>query len=323
MEVPLTHASTGIYRGLQRLSVLLAGATFCLIALGGLVNSTGSGLSVPDWPTTYGRHLFLYPPSEWRGGILYEHSHRLVATGVGFLAFVHVLWTWLGVREERYRWLRWVSLVAFLLVVLQGILGGLTVLLRLPTAVSASHAMVAQTFFATTLLLVLGFRPQWYEVPLLAEERLQRLVRGAAVVWGMTLLQIFFGALTRHTYSALAIPDFPLVFGGVIPPSSAWNGQVLVHYVHRVLGFVLAVLVVWQGWRVLRIGVAELRVWAVAGIVLVVLQILLGGWLVWSYRAVVPTTLHVVGGTALWAVNTVVFLQLWRWQWLSKQAASL
>jgi len=318
-ELSLAAASAGPGRGLQRLSLALVLLTFFLIGLGGLVNSTGSGLSVPDWPTTYGRHLFLYPPSQWRGGILYEHTHRLVAALVGFLAFGSVLWSWLGLRQKPYLWLRTVALVAFLLVVLQGILGGLTVLLRLPTAVSASHAMVAQLFFACTLLMNLGMRPTWYALPeALESARLRRWALRAAIVWGVTVVQLFLGALTRHTYSALAIPDFPLAFGGIFPPAELLNGQVLVHYLHRLVGFLLAVLMLWQGWQLWRYRAPFVWAWAVGGMVLVLVQIVVGGWLVWSFRAVFPTTLHVVMGTAVWGINTVVFFQLWRWRWQSQ-----
>ncbi len=302
-------------KGFLRLTLLLPLAVFLLIGLGGLVNSTGSGLSVPDWPTTYGRHLFLYPLSEWKGGILYEHSHRLLAAVVGFLTFAAVLWSWLGITHPRYRWLRWGAAVAFLLVVLQGILGGLTVLLRLPTAVSVSHAMLAQSFFAVTLLLALGARPGWYEAPAVGSLAvLERASRIATIVWVMTFVQILAGALTRHTYSALAIPDFPLVFGGLFP--SVLNDQVLLHYVHRVVGFALVAAVLWQAVVLWKLPV--LRGWIVGSLVLVLLQILLGGWIVWSFRAVVPTTLHGIGGTALWAVQCIMAFQLWRWRRLQR-----
>ncbi len=319
-ESPTTPASLG--RGLHLLSRALALGTFILIGLGGLVNSTGSGLSVPDWPTTYGYHLFLYPISEWRGGIVYEHTHRLVAAFVGFLSFAHVLWSWLMLRQEAYQWIRSVSLAAFLLVVLQGILGGLTVLFQLPTAISASHAMVAQTFFALTLWLAVGTRPEWYSTPALPQSQLLSRVRLAAAVAALTFLQIFFGALTRHTYSALAIPDFPLVFGGVFPPGTALNEKVLFHYVHRLMGFVLAGLMLWQGWSLWRSSLAPLRWWGVAGALAVLVQVFVGGWLVWSLRAVVPTTAHGIIGTAVWAINVVIFLHLWRWHQLKQSVCS-
>ncbi len=319
-ELPASILAAGAglsARGIRRLSLMLALTTFVLIGLGCIVNSTGSGLSVPDWPTTYGRHLFLYPPSEWRGGILYEHTHRLVAALVGLLAFVHVLWSWLALRDERFRWFRQVSLVSFLLVILQGVLGGMTVLFRLPTAISTSHAMVAQSFFAITLLLALGTQRTWYVVPDIAPAVRARILRLSAAVWLVTFVQIFFGALTRHTYSALAIPDFPLVFGGLFPPAEFLSSHVLVHYLHRVAGFALAGLMVWQGLQLRRIPL--LGPWGHAGMLIVLGQLLLGGWVVWSFRAAVPAALHGIVGTGIWAINTVIFFQAWRWQWLARQ----
>ena len=108
-----------------------------------MVTSTGSGLSVPDWPTTYGSNMFTFPLSKWVGGIRYEHSHRLIASAVGFLTIILAGWTW---RVEPRRWVRWLAVACLGAVVLQGLLGGLTVLLRLPPAVSIGHAGLAQIF---------------------------------------------------------------------------------------------------------------------------------------------------------------------------------
>ena len=102
-----------------------------LVLAGSLVTSTGSGLSVPDWPTTYGWNMFSFPPSKWVGGILYEHGHRLIASTVGFLTIV--LAAWLGSREPR-RWMKWLGAAALGAVIAQGVLGGLTVLFFLPAA---------------------------------------------------------------------------------------------------------------------------------------------------------------------------------------------
>src|SRR5947209_8632207 len=99
--------------------------TVLLIAAGGMVTSTESGLSVPDWPTTYGWNMFTFPLSKWVGGIFYEHGHRLVASFVGFLTVILAIWTWL---KEKRRWVRWLSASALAAVILQGVLGGLTVL---------------------------------------------------------------------------------------------------------------------------------------------------------------------------------------------------
>src|SRR5437588_9464604 len=111
-------------RWLHRFAVVTAIASLLLICLGGLVTSKEVGLSVPDWPTTYGQNMFAFPYSKWVGGIFYEHSHRLIASSVGFLTIGLAIW--LALREPR-RWVRRVGWLALLAVIAQGVLGGLTV----------------------------------------------------------------------------------------------------------------------------------------------------------------------------------------------------
>src|SRR5437899_10355218 len=119
--------------GLHRFALFTAICTAFLIFVGGLVTSTESGLSVPDWPTTYGWNMFAFPFSKWVGGIFFEHSHRLVASFVGFLTVVLTFWTWFG---ERRSWVRWVAVAALAAAILQGVLGGLTFLFLLPAPLS-------------------------------------------------------------------------------------------------------------------------------------------------------------------------------------------
>jgi cytochrome c oxidase assembly protein subunit 15 len=133
--------------GLHRFAVATAGATLVLLFLGGLVTSTGSGLAVPDWPLSFGQ---VFPPMV--GGVLFEHGHRLAATAVGCLTVVLALWTVVGDARASVRALGFLALLA---VVLQGILGGITVLYKLPLAVSVTHACLARTFFCLTVTLAL------------------------------------------------------------------------------------------------------------------------------------------------------------------------
>src|SRR5947199_4489207 len=129
---------------LHRFAVLTAAATLLLICVGGVVTSNGAGLSVPDWPTSYGYNMFFFPFSKWRiGGIFYEHSHRLVASGVGLLTVGLAVWLW--VKEQR-RWLRWLGVAAVFGVMLQGLLGGLRVT-QLKDEIGIFHAALAQLFF--------------------------------------------------------------------------------------------------------------------------------------------------------------------------------
>src|ERR1700730_4331426 len=118
--------------GLHRFAVGTACATLVLIVAGGLVTSTESGLSVPDWPLSYGR---LMPPMV--GGVFYEHGHRMVATAVGLLTVVLAIWRR---RPAPRAWVRRLGCAALAAVLAQVGLGGLTVIFLLPTAISVAHA---------------------------------------------------------------------------------------------------------------------------------------------------------------------------------------
>jgi cytochrome c oxidase assembly protein subunit 15 len=119
----------------------VAASTALLILAGGLVTSTGSGLSVPDWPTTYGWFMLTFPLDKWVGGIFYEHSHRVIASVVGFLIVILAIWLW---NAEPRRWVRQLGYIALGAVMTQGVLGGITVLWFLPDAISIAHAGLAQ-----------------------------------------------------------------------------------------------------------------------------------------------------------------------------------
>ncbi len=293
-------------RFVHRLSVVVAIAVLCLISIGGLVNSAGAGLSVPDWPTTYGENMFTFPLHKWKGGIVYEHGHRLFASLVGFLIVVQFLVIWLVERKPERRWVRYLSLAAVGAVILQGILGGLTVLHQLPPEISISHSLLAESLFLLTILLAVVTAPQFLERtvrPVANAAKWQRMLGGLAVA---LFVQIFLGALTRHTHSGLAIPDFPLSYGKIIPEFTDYH--ITIHYLHRVGALILTLwigVVVGKVWKE-RAAVPKLKLPAgfLAG--LLVAQIFLGGGIVWSYRDVLITTLHVGVGAAMLGLS---FLQ--------------
>ena len=147
---------------LHRYAKFVSAATVLLIVAGGLVTSTGSGLAVPDWPTSYGWNMFTFPMKHMVGGIFYEHGHRLIASGVGFLTIILALWLW---RAEPRRWMRMLGFAALGAVCLQGLLGGITVLYFLPTAVSTAHAGLAQIFFCLTIAISLFTSRGWTDGP--------------------------------------------------------------------------------------------------------------------------------------------------------------
>jgi cytochrome c oxidase assembly protein subunit 15 len=287
--------------GLHRFAVITASATLLLIVAGGLVTSTESGLSVPDWPTTYGQNMFTFPLSKWVGGIRFEHSHRLIAAAVGMLTVFLAIW--LARREER-RWVRRLGWLAAGAVVAQGLLGGLTVLLLLPPAVSVAHACLAQTFFCLVVTLAVVTSPRWKErapVSLRAAFAVNPVARIAAAAAALVYLQLLVGAIMRHAKAGLAIPDFPLALGRVVPPLDSF--PVAIHFAHRVGGLTIAVLVgvcVARAFRSRRPGLEKT---ALCLAVLVVVQISLGAATVLTGRAVIPTTAHVATGALVLAAT--------------------
>ena len=291
--------------GLHRYAVAVAGSTLLLLFVGGLVTSTGSGLSVPDWPLSFGQ---LMPAL--RGGVLFEHGHRMVATAVGLLTIGLAVWLQ---RAEPRLWLRRLGLAAVGLVVLQGALGGLTVLLRLPTAVSVAHAGTAELFFCLTTAIAVFTSRDWIEAP---EQGLDRSPRGAATLALATAVvvygQILLGALVRHSGAGLAIPDFPLAYGRLVPPFA--SPLVAIHFAHRVGALVATGCIALTVFRVLRMPAAgpALRRPALLLVVLVAWQIFLGALTVWSLKAVIPTTLHLASGALILATTVVLALRTQR-----------
>jgi len=283
----------------HRFAVLTATATFVLIFVGGLVTSTGSSLSVPDWPLSYGQ---LFPPMV--GGVLYEHGHRMVAGTVALMTAALAGWTWWDERRNSVKRLAALALGA---IVLQAVLGGATVLLRLPTSVSVSHAALAQAFFCLVVSLAVVTSREWTSAARVAstDRWSARLsVTTTAAVYGQLLL----GAVMRHTGSGLAIPDFPLAFGHVVPDITSF--AVGIHFAHRVGAVVVAALVLATASRIL--GASDDRRSRRAAILLVVLlgaQLALGATIIWSRKAVLPTTAHVAIGAAILAVSLVLALR--------------
>src|SRR3989304_1894851 len=141
----------------HRLALGLCTATFLLIVVGGLVTNTGAALAVPDWPTTFGYNMFLFPWSEMVGGVFYEHSHRLLGAGVGLLTVALAVMLWIA---EGRRWVRWLGVATVFAVAVQGVLGGLRVVL-VEDGIAVVHGALAQAFFGLTVGLALFTSPSW------------------------------------------------------------------------------------------------------------------------------------------------------------------
>ncbi|HEY7676741.1 MAG TPA: COX15/CtaA family protein [Candidatus Methylomirabilis sp.] len=184
----------------HRMAVLTAWATLALIFVGGVVTNTGSGLAVPDWPTTFGHSMFLYPWSRMVGGVLYEHSHRLIGSLVGLLTMATAAALW---RAAPRRLLRALGLVAVGAVIAQGVLGGLRVVL-LNTTLAVIHGIMAQTFFAFIAGLAVRTSREWAEAARGAAPAGGALLRRLCLLTlGLVYLQVVLGAVLTHTGALL------------------------------------------------------------------------------------------------------------------------
>ncbi|MDB5296547.1 MAG: cytochrome c oxidase assembly protein subunit 15 [Phycisphaerales bacterium] len=385
-------------RRLHWLALATAVATFPLIFMGGLVTTKQAGMSVPDWPNSYGYNMFLFPPNQWVGGVFYEHTHRLMGSVVGLLSlalalqaygpaarrrprlmlgvgvvltglmsffltlilvtirggqvpnveqvfrgtartlegmaglFVVLLLAFVARRRDPRPAVRWVCLAVLGMVILQGVLGGLRVVL-VELKLAVVHACVAQTFLCLAALAALVTSRLWDRLaPADAVGKARPavglgFVRLAAAAVAVVYLQLVVGATMRHYDAGLAVPDVPLHYGKVLPPTDAAGlaaanlaraasghpdlrpvtlGQIWLHVGHRAGAVLVTVVLGVVVWRALRYPAAArpaLRNPAVALVPLVLAQLTLGVLTVLLRKPADLASLHVACG-ALVLVTT-------------------
>lgn len=185
---------------LHRYAAFVAFCTFLLIIAGALVTGNDAGLSVPDWPTSFGS--FRMP--RMVGGVKFEHGHRMIAGFVGILTILLAIWVW---RQDSRRWVRWVGFAAVMAVLAQAVLGGITVLWYLPVAISTAHATLAQIFFclAASLAFFTGADWHWDEAKLEDTSTLP-LQHLTTITTGAILVQLILGAVYRHSKDGTIAP---------------------------------------------------------------------------------------------------------------------
>ncbi|MEO8584718.1 MAG: COX15/CtaA family protein [Acidobacteriota bacterium] len=295
----------------------VAVSVFLLLVAGALVTSTESGLAVPDWPLSYGKVM---PPMV--GGILYEHGHRLVAAAVSTLVGLEFggIFFFLEGKEKEKRRLKILAGAAFGAILLQAVLGGLTVLFLLPPAISSAHAALAEIVFALTAIVALMCSRTWATLTKTENLRISSkgeegnsAFRWVAVATAAVYVQIVLGAVMRHTGAGLAIPDFPTIFDSWLPSLSILSRPgVPIHLAHR-LGALVVVVLVAGAIRALARASARAPLFAslaaaLAG--LVTIQLLLGALSVWSRKAPVLTTAHLAVGALCWVTGVLALVCL-------------
>jgi len=328
---------------------------------------------VPDWPNTYGYNMFTFPISKWVGGVLYEHSHRLVATCVGVLTTVLTLWLWVRETSGKQRWfgvgsiffvfglmgarvlpvyvalacaapaaigfafyklgrssssLRWLGIMAFAAVILQGVLGGLRVV-WFKDPIGIIHATLAQLFFCLLCVVAL-VTSKWWE-----DSKSDRLPKQSCFKPGwllpattlLLLLQLILGATMRHQHAGLAIPDFPLAYGRFWPAmdassvtgynqqrfetvgfNSITSFQVGLQMAHRIMALLICVAVTFCAVSAYRqLGRNHRLTWLSAGwLGLILTQALLGASTIWSNKAADIATAHVLIGALTLALGVII-----------------
>lgn len=312
----------------------LTATTFVLIVWGGEVTSQDAGMSVPDAPTTYEHNLFMFPPSQWVGGIFWEHTHRLLGSFVGLLAII-MCWALLLTQKGR-NWLRWMGVVLLAAVIAQGLMGIWRVTLN-NDYWAIAHGVFGQIVLCLAVLVTAALGRIWLQQPSTVRKAdlpaVRRAKRAAVFLLVAVFVQLTLGATTRHTDAGLAIPDFPTNFGGVIPPFTQ-DGideamartvpydhpaavkpytptDVMHHFSHRVWALVVCGAALLFAARVVKVadGRAALTAPTLMLILLLVVQIALGASVIWSERTPWLATSHQAVGAVLLALATLLVIR--------------
>lgn len=320
---------------MHRYAIVLACCTLLLVVAGGNVTSKDAGLSVPDWPLSYGRFM----PEGWFeiDNVRAEHGHRMIAGAVGLMTAALLAWT---LMREKRRWVKVMAAVTAAAVIVQAVVGGISVLLSRYLPMTVVHALLGQTFFCLTILMALFTSPSWS-----ASARLQPLESPAggrlrlvcvALVAAVSL-QLLMGALMRHTNSGTAIVDFPLAYGRVIPPLDEAGikkinldrlyidspevllpvtaPMILIHYLHRLGALMVLAAAGWMHMVVMR-NFPKLTALTIPAMIiasLLIMQIMLGIWTVLSFNQPWVTTAHVATGALILGCSVFLSAQAFRY----------
>lgn len=321
----------------------------CLLALGGTVTSRVAGMAVPDWPQTKGYNMFLFPISMWEGGIFWEHTHRLWASGVGFLAIILCIWLW--VIGKGRRWISWLGTAALLMVIFQGVLGGIRVT-EIDWRFGIVHGILGQLYFCLIILVAAVTGKKWLKLPPagFSADKLNKPVRMGWVLLGVLLIQLSLGAAMRHSGAGLSVPDFPTFYGSWLPPMSQSaldkamaehpldtqydkNGNEVhfkVFHVHLNMGHRLWALVVVVHVLLLlsslKAFIGDMPILASpmrAILLLLVVQLMLGMLVIWTGKHPEIATAHQVVGATLLGLVCLVQIRMMRLRYLAALHVSL
>jgi cytochrome c oxidase assembly protein subunit 15 len=318
--------------GTYRAACFLVGSIFFLITIGGQVTTKVAGMAVPDWPGTFGHNMFTFPWARMTACALVflEHSHRLVAAGVGLITLGVMAWVWSTTQD---RWAKGLSLAAAILVVVQGVVGGQRVI-QVSWVLGMTHACLAQIYLAVAGSLALVLSRFWTR-PVRSDDLSKARMRVVWALTGVVFLQTILGAFMRHDGPGfLSVPDFPKIYGEWFP--AFWQADVLQgintyratelqwpvtttsliawQLLHRTLG-ILAALGIFGG-AVWSVRPSSTPAWWRRGVIawaaLAGAQVFLGILTIWSGRLPEIATLHVLFGAGLTLTGWLLGFASWR-----------
>ena len=365
------QTQTGIpYRPwLHRFAIAFVLCTFVLITLGGTVTSKGAGLAVPDWPSTFNYNMFLFPPSKWVGGIFWEHTHRLMGSLVGMMAIAMAIWLWQTNAPRRLTeintpqsprtpvrgsrpWLAYLGIATLSAIIFQGIMGGLRVT-QLSIWLAVFHGITAQLIFCMTVLIAAATSRWWVHVgrdegtearrhegaanPKSEIRNPKSLLTFAVIALIVLFIQLTLGSIVRHHGAGLAIPDFPLNYGGLVPPLTqagieegmikyadnpesyattehGWYSpfHVAIHWTHRLWAVAVLISLVMLIHRVLRRADGQRKLKFPAGAIgfMLLVQLALGASIIWTGRHPEIATAHQTLGAILLATTALLYFRI-------------
>ncbi len=323
---------------LHRYALLLVITTFILLVAGGNVTSHNAGLAVPDWPTTLGQNMFTYPLWKLNRLQLDEHTHRLIGALVGFLCIGMTAALWL--TQKNRRWLQWTGVVLLVLVIVQGVMGGLRVT-DLSTKLAIVHGITAQIFLCLTVWIAAATSRWWLGEgasagsaasagpPATKEKRPLAWLTALLVI---LLVQLSLGAAVRHEEAALAIPDFPSSYGHWLPPMNEKQlgadlkamppaptappvtlRRVHLNFAHRAWAVVTVIFTLITlalvGKYAQGDGLILRPAWAL--VLMILVQVLLGASVIWSGREPWVATSHQAMGAVILGTTALLTLRVW------------
>ena len=313
----------------HRLALITAAATFPLIFMGGLVTSHQAGMSVPDWPNSWGYNMFTFPPSKWVGGILFEHTHRLAGAFVGFLTILLAIAAW---RTDRRPWVRWTAVAVLLAVCVQGTIGGLRVVLS-QRDLAIVHGIAAQLFFCFIAAFCVMTSRFWTERKNIdPSPAIRNVLHLSLLSVAIILAQLIVGAIMRHSDAGLAIPDFPTSYGRLFPPTQIDDAfrveaihrfgadlglnrvtlfQIWIHFAHRIGAALVTISVIALAATILR-RLRDLAAFtrpAYAILALLVIQVTLGILTVLLRKPADIASAHVAVGALLLMTTWVIAMR--------------